>query len=213
MLDPDPPLDLVALDGVTRIGSGKVRELYAVGDDLLLLVASDRISAFDVVLPTEVPGKGQVLTGMSAFWFERLADLVPTHVVSTDPRTYGHGLERHAEALHARSMLCRRAEPLPIECVARGYLAGSGWQEYRTGGTVCGIPLPEGLRESDRLPEVLFTPATKAERGDHDENIDFDRPARSGPTIAAARPRTRSSAGSSWPTPSSSSAWWTASWS
>lgn len=169
-------LDLSALpllDGVTRIGSGKVRELFAVGEDLLLLVATDRISAFDVVMPTPIPDKGAVLTGMTAFWLDLLADVVPNHLVSVDPRDFPLGLDAHADVLAGRSMLCRRAQPLAIECVARGYLAGSGWKEYQASQTVCGIPLPDGLVESDRLPEVLFTPATKAAVGDHDENIDF----------------------------------------
>ena len=166
---------LAALDGVTPMGSGKVRELYSVGDDQLLLVASDRISAFDVVMPTDVPDKGKVLTGMTAFWLDRLADVVPNHLLTTDPSAFGHGLGAFADVLRGRSMLCRRAEPLAIECVARGYLAGSGWKEYRSAGTVCGIPLPDGLVESARLPDVLFTPATKAPLGDHDENISFDR--------------------------------------
>jgi phosphoribosylaminoimidazole-succinocarboxamide synthase len=174
MLDLD---GLTALDGVTRVGSGKVRELFAVGDDALLLVASDRISAFDVVLPTEVPDKGKVLTGMTAFWLDRLADVVPNHLLATDPAAFGHGLDAFAEVLRGRSMLCRRAAPLAIECVARGHLAGSGWAEYRATGSVCGIPLPEGLEESAELPVPLFTPATKAEAGAHDENISFEQAA------------------------------------
>jgi phosphoribosylaminoimidazole-succinocarboxamide synthase len=167
-------LDLSALPGLTRLGSGKVRELYAVGDDHLLLVASDRVSAFDVVLPTPIPDKGRVLTGITAWWLrEALADLVPNHLVSTDVADLPPSLAAHAEELRGRFMLCRRAEMLPVECVARGYLAGSGWKEYRVSGRVCGIPLPQGLRESDALPEPIFTPATKAEEG-HDENISFD---------------------------------------
>ncbi|CAN5170901.1 phosphoribosylaminoimidazolesuccinocarboxamide synthase [soil metagenome] len=176
----EPPMDLTPLtllDGVTRLGAGKVRELFAVGDDQLLLVASDRISAFDVVLPTLIPDKGKVLTGMTAFWLRQLAGVVPDHLLAVDPVAFGHGLEAHADLLAGRSMLCRRAEPLAIECVARGYLAGSGWKEYQADGTVCGIPLPSGLRESEQLPEVLFTPATKAAVGDHDENISFERAA------------------------------------
>ncbi len=168
---------LSALPDVTRIGSGKVRELYAVGTDHLLLVATDRISAFDVVMPTAIPDKGKVLTGMTAFWLKRLGDVVPTHLVSTDPLQFGHGLEAFAAQLHGRSMLCHRAQPLAIECVARGYLAGSGWKEYRSSGTVCGIPLPEGLQESAALPQPIFTPATKADVCDHDENISFERAA------------------------------------
>jgi len=141
----------------THVGSGKVRELYALDDDRLLLVASDRISTFDVVLPTEIPDKGRVLTGLSAFWFAQTADLVPNHLLAL--RSDG------------RSSECSRLEMLPIECVVRGYLAGSGWKDYLATGEVCGHRLPEGLTESDRLPEPLFTPATKAQTG-HDENID-----------------------------------------
>ena len=150
-------------DAVAHVGSGKVRELYALEEDRLLLVASDRISTFDVVLPTEIPDKGRVLTGLSGYWFTVLAPIVPNHML--DIRDDG------------RSMECRRLEMLPIECVVRGYLAGSGWKDYRASGEVCGHRLPGGLRESDRLPEPIFTPATKAEIGDHDENVDFDRAA------------------------------------
>ena len=168
-------LDVITqLDTVTRVGAGKVRELFAVGEDHLLLVASDRLSAFDVVMPTPIPDKGKVLTATTAFWLGQLTDVVPNHLVSTDPATFPGGLEQFADVLHGRSMLCRRARPLTIECVARGYLAGSGWKEYRASRTVCGIPLPDGLQESSRLPEPIFTPATKAQMGDHDENIDFD---------------------------------------
>ena len=168
--------DLADLPGVARLGSGKVRDLYAV-DDYLLLVASDRVSAFDVVLPTPIPSKGEILTRISAFWFARLAHLVPNHLVTIDVRAFPPPLDTLADRLAGRTMLCRRAEMLPVECVARGYLAGSGWKEYQASGTVCGIPLPPGLRESDRLPEPIFTPATKATIGDHDENIDFARAA------------------------------------
>ncbi len=143
-------------EAVAHLGSGKVRELYALDDDRLLLVASDRISTFDVVLPTEIPDKGRVLTGLSAFWFARTQDVCPNHLIVL--RSDGRSLE------------CRRLEMLPIECVVRGYLAGSGWKDYQAGGEVCGHALPEGLQESDRLPEPIFTPATKAQTG-HDENI------------------------------------------
>jgi phosphoribosylaminoimidazole-succinocarboxamide synthase len=144
-------------DAAVHLGSGKVRELYGLGDDRLLLVASDRISTFDVILPTEVPDKGRVLTGLSAFWFARTRELVPNHLLAV--REDGRSLE------------CRRLEMLPIECVVRGYLSGSGWHDYvRTGG-ICGHALPAGLRESERLPKPIFTPATKAQSG-HDENID-----------------------------------------
>jgi phosphoribosylaminoimidazole-succinocarboxamide synthase len=167
--------DLAGLSGVERIGSGKVRELYAVGDDLLL-VATDRISAFDVVLPSTIPDKGAVLTGLSAFWFDSLAGIVPDHRLTTDVERFPPVLAPHRASLRGRAMLCRRARPLPIECVARGYLAGSGWQEYQGDGRVCGIALPAGLRESEQLPEPIFTPARKATEG-HDENISLARAA------------------------------------
>ena len=145
--------------------SGKVRDLYELPDGRLLLVASDRMSAFDVVLPTEIPDKGRVLTGLSRFWFRETAGIVPNHLRST---------EVDDPALRGRSMICQRAEVVPIEAVVRGYLSGSAWKEYQAVGTVCGAALPPGLRESDRLPEPIFTPATKADQGAHDENIDFD---------------------------------------
>jgi phosphoribosylaminoimidazole-succinocarboxamide synthase len=160
--------------------SGKVRDLYAVGDDRLLLVASDRLSAFDVVLPTEIPDKGRVLTGLSRFWFSETADIVPNHLVGTAPSDLPAGfLEDPAAAaeLRGRMMLCRRVEVLPIEVIVRGYLAGSGWKDYQRTGAVCGIPLAAGLRESERLPEPLFTPSTKAEEG-HDENITVEEAGR-----------------------------------
>ena len=165
---------LEAADGVTRIGSGKVRELYAVGD-ALLLVASDRISAFDVVLPTPIPDKGKVLTGLTDFWLDHLSGIVADHRITTEVDEFPAVLKPYAEQLRGRAMLCRRAEVVPVECVARGYLAGSGWKEYRAGQTVCGVALPSGLQESAELPEPIFTPATKAELGDHDENIPFER--------------------------------------
>jgi phosphoribosylaminoimidazole-succinocarboxamide synthase len=160
--------------------SGKVRDLYAVGADRLLLVASDRLSAFDVVLPTVIPDKGRVLTGLSRFWFERTADIVPNHLLGTRPDDLPAGVVPSAEAadeLRGRMMLCRRVDVLPIEVIVRGYLAGSGWKDYTRTGAVCGIPLPSGLRESERLPEPLFTPSTKAEQGAHDENIGLDEAA------------------------------------
>src|SRR5690242_17718932 len=159
------------------IRSGKVRDLYAVSDDRLLLVASDRLSAFDVVLPTPIPDKGRVLTGLSRFWFDRTADLVANHLVGVAPEEMPGGIdEATATDLRGRIMLCRRVQPLPIEVIVRGYLAGSGWKDYGRTGAVCGIPLPAGLRESDRLPEPLFTPSTKADEG-HDENISIDQAA------------------------------------
>ena len=148
------------------VRSGKVRDLYALPDGRLLLVASDRISAFDVVLPTEIPDKGRVLTGLSRFWFAQTTGIVPNHLLGTDAGGDGE--------LRGRVMVCRPTQVVPIEAVVRGYLAGSGWKEYRERGTVCRIALPAGLRESDRLPGPIFTPATKAELGAHDENIDFD---------------------------------------
>jgi phosphoribosylaminoimidazole-succinocarboxamide synthase len=152
---------------------GKVRDLYEVDDSHLLMVTSDRISAFDVVLPTPIPDKGRVLTGLSLFWFERTAGLVPNHLVAADVEALPPAFREHRDELAGRSMLVRRAEMIPVECVARGYLSGSGWKEYRASGSVCGIALPTGLRESDRLPEPIFTPATKAETG-HDENISLE---------------------------------------
>jgi len=163
------PLLETALDGLTLHRRGKVRDVYEVGNDLLI-VATDRISAFDYVLGSGIPDKGKVLTQLSAFWFERVGDLVPHHLISWDAGTYPDAARRHAEVLRGRSMLVRRTEPIPVECVARGYLSGSGWKEYQQSGSVCGIELPPGLRESDRLPEPIFTPATKADSG-HDENI------------------------------------------
>ncbi len=155
-----------------HFASGKVRDVFSLGDRLLI-VASDRISAFDCILPNGIPGKGRVLTQMSVFWFEMLRDLVPTHFLTADVDEYPDELEAFREQLAGRSMLVRRAEMFPIECVARGYLSGSGWKEYREHGTICGIPLPPGLRESDRLPEPIFTPATKAQSG-HDENVSLE---------------------------------------
>jgi len=157
------------------IRSGKVRDLYAVGEDRLLLVASDRLSAFDVVLPTAIPDKGRVLTGLSRFWFDRTGSIIPNHVIATDPASVPDGMDADArEELRGRMLLCRRAIVLPIEIVVRGYLSGSGWKEYRSNGAICGEALPPGLRESDRLPEPILTPATKAPLGEHDINIDFD---------------------------------------
>jgi phosphoribosylaminoimidazole-succinocarboxamide synthase len=158
-------------DGFVR--SGKVRDLYAVDDERLLLVASDRISAFDIVLPTAIPDKGRVLTGLSRFWFGETACLVPNHLLATDPARLPAPLHPHLAGLRGRMMLCRRVEVLPVECVVRGYLSGSGWKDYSAGGVVSGIRLPVGLRESDRLPAPVFTPSTKAERG-HDQPISFD---------------------------------------
>ena len=161
------------IEGVRLLARGKVRDIYDLGDQLLF-IASDRISAFDVVLPNGIPDKGRVLTGISMFWFEMMSDLVPHHVISADVETYPEVLKPHADMLRGRSMLVQKLAMFPVECVVRGYLAGSGWKEYQEMGTVCGIGLPEGLRQAERLPEVIFTPATKAESG-HDENIPFAR--------------------------------------
>jgi phosphoribosylaminoimidazole-succinocarboxamide synthase len=155
-----------ALTDLTLHSSGKVREMYEVDDDLLM-VASDRISAYDVIMPTLIPDKGRVLTQMSLFWFDSTRDICPNHFVSEDV----------PEEVAGRAIRVRRLDMYPVECVVRGYLAGSGWKEYRESGAVCGITLPGGLQESDRLPEPIFTPATKAEIGDHDENVDFERAA------------------------------------
>ena len=157
-------------------GRGKVRDIYQVGDQLLL-VATDRISAFDYVLGSGIPDKGKVLTQLSAFWFERMGELVPHHMITIDTAEFPAALQPHAGTLRGRSMLCRRTRPIPIECVARGYLSGSGWKEYQKTGRVCGIALPKGLKESDRLPEPIFTPATKEESG-HDINISEDEAAK-----------------------------------
>jgi phosphoribosylaminoimidazole-succinocarboxamide synthase len=163
------PLLETALSGLTLHRRGKVRDVYEVGNDLLI-VTTDRISAFDYVLGSGIPDKGKVLTQLSAFWFERMGDLVPHHLLSTDVRDFPAALAPHADTLRGRAMLVRRTDPVQVECVARGYLSGSGWKEYQQTGSVCGVKLPAGLRESDRLPEPIFTPATKAESG-HDENI------------------------------------------
>ncbi len=160
---------LASATGLHRLAAGKVRERYAVGDDLLL-VATDRVSAFDAVLPTPIPEKGRVLTGLTAFWLDLLK--LDDHRITTDIDAMPEIVRQHAGQLRGRSMLCRRAEPLPVECVARGYLAGSGWKAYQSSGGICGVALPPGLRESDALPEPIFTPATKASSG-HDENVDF----------------------------------------
>jgi phosphoribosylaminoimidazole-succinocarboxamide synthase len=155
------------------VRAGKVRDLYDLASDRLLLVASDRLSAFDVVLPTPIPDKGRVLTGLSRFWFAETADLVSNHLLGTDPAALPPAFAPAGGELRGRSMICRRLQIIPVECVVRGYLAGSGWKDYRATGRVSGIALPAGLRESDRLPAPIFTPSTKAEAG-HDEPIDFD---------------------------------------
>ncbi len=161
--------DLKSLPLVAR---GKVRDNYAVGDDRLLMIASDRLSAFDVVMGEPIPGKGELLTRMALFWFERLRHIVPNHLTGADPESVV-GVDERAQ-IRGRAMLVKRLQPLPVEAVVRGYLAGSGWKEYQAGGQVCGVVLPPGLKNASRLPEPIFTPATKAAMGEHDENIDFE---------------------------------------
>ena len=165
----------MTLKGLNLVKQGKVRDLYMT-DAGVLMVASDRISAYDVVLPTPIPHKGAVLTGLSVFWFDKLKGVVPNHLISTTPDDFPPEAKEHADALRGRTMLVKPAEVVPIECVARGYITGSGWKEYRVSQSVCGISLPAGLKESEKLPEPIFTPATKEEEG-HDENIDFERAA------------------------------------
>jgi phosphoribosylaminoimidazole-succinocarboxamide synthase len=155
-------------------GRGKVRDIYDLGDTLLI-VATDRISAFDVVMPNPIPDKGMVLTQISRYWFEAVKDLIPNHLISTEVEDFPEVCRPYREVLAGRTMWVKKAEPLPVECVVRGYLSGSGWGEYQTGGAVCGITLPKGLVESSKLEEPIFTPATKAEAGAHDENISFEQ--------------------------------------
>ena len=163
--------------GLSLRQRGKVRDIYDLGDSLLM-IATDRLSAFDVVMPDPVPDKGKVLTQISLFWFDVMKDLVPNHVITGDVEVYPEACRPYAEALRGRSMLVKKAAPLPIECVVRGYLSGSGWKSYQQNRSLCGIRLPDGLLESDRLYEPVFTPSTKAEIGLHDENIDFDQAAK-----------------------------------
>ena len=211
------------LGSVPRYSRGKVRDVYA-ADDRLLIVATDRLSAFDCVLPTGIPDKGRVLTQISIFWFDFLRDLVPTHFLTADVNQYPAALAPFREQLDGRSMLVKRARMIEVECVARGYLAGSGWKEYRERGSVCGIRLPAGLKESDQLPEPIFTPATKAQSG-HDENVSFEHVSSSiGSGLAAklarfdagnlpARRRATPRRGAlSLPTPSSNSDSWATNW-
>ena len=161
------------IDGLPAPRRGKVRDIYET-DDYLLIVATDRVSAFDVVLPDGIPGKGQVLTQVSGFWFGQLADLVPHHLISLEVADFPAACQPYRDQLAGRSMLVEKAEPLPVECIVRGYLAGSGWKEYGQTQSVCNIRLPAGLRESEELPAPIFTPSTKAPEGEHDENIAFD---------------------------------------
>ena len=167
------PLLQSTLHSLPLLSRGKVRENYAVGDDLMLMVATDRISAFDVIMAEPIPGKGEILTRMARFWFGLLADVVPNHLTDIDPETVVAPAER--EQVRGRAMVVRRLRPLPIEAVVRGYLAGSGWKDYQQTGAVCGVALPAGLKQASQLPAAIFTPATKAELGEHDENIAFDR--------------------------------------
>ena len=164
----------MALDEIRPDSQGKVRDIYDAGDNLLM-VATDRISAYDFILPDEIPFKGEVLNRISAFWFDKFADLVPNHLVSIDPADYPEQFAPYKSYLAGRSMLVRRAETIPVECIVRGYLTGSGKKTYDADGTVCGIHLPAGLTEASKLPEPIFTPSTKAAIGDHDENISYDR--------------------------------------
>lgn len=170
---PTPILLETNMPTLQLVARGKVRDVYAI-DDKLIIVATDRISAFDYVLATGIPDKGRVLTQLSVFWFDFLKDLTPTHFLTADVREYPAAARPYRDQLEGRSMLVKRARMVDIECVARGYLSGSGWREYCQSGTVCGIPLPAGLQESDRLPEPIFTPATKSQTG-HDENISFEQ--------------------------------------
>jgi phosphoribosylaminoimidazole-succinocarboxamide synthase len=160
------------LGEIPLLGRGKVRDLYAIGGNLLL-VATDRISAFDHILATGIPGKGKILTQLSLFWFELLRDIVPNHLITADVSEYPSALRMYSDQLRGRSMLVKRAAMFPVECVARGYLAGSGWKEYRVSQSACGVALPAGLKDGSRLPEPTFTPATKSPDGAHDENISF----------------------------------------
>jgi phosphoribosylaminoimidazole-succinocarboxamide synthase len=168
---PEAPLFESRLESLPLLHRGKVRDLYAVGEDKLLVVQTDRLSAFDVILPTPIPGKGHVLTALSAFWFAKLAHVVPNHLTGIDPASVVGPSER--AQVNGRSFVVKRLEPLPIEAVVRGYIAGSGWKDYGRSGAICGIPLPPGLPEASKLPHPIFTPASKAPAGAHDENISF----------------------------------------
>ena len=159
---------------LSLVKRGKVRDVYEINGKLLI-VASDRMSAFDVVMDDPIPDKGRILTGISIFWFKQMESVVENHIISTNPDEYPEVCRKYSAQLEGRSMLVKKADPLPVECIVRGYLSGSGWEEYLSKGTVSGIPLPKGLRESDQLPETIFTPSTKAESGMHDENITFEQ--------------------------------------
>ena len=168
------PLYESTIKSLPLLGRGKVRDMYALGDDRLLIVTTDRLSAFDVVLPDPIPDKGEVLNEMSNFWFRKLAHIVPNHLNGAAPDKVIKGADEAAQ-VRGRAVVVKRLKPLPVEAVVRGYLIGSGWKDYQQTGAVCGIPLPKGLQQADKLPEVIFTPATKAEAGAHDENISFER--------------------------------------
>ena len=168
-----PVLTTTNLPGIPLRARGKVRDVYSIGKDRLLIIATDRISAFDYILATGIPDKGRLLTAMSLFWFDFLKDVTPNHLVSANVDEYPSSLHPFRDQLEGRSMLVRRANMVDVECVARGYISGSGWKDYKRTGAICGIPLPAGLKESDKLPEPIFTPATKAQTG-HDENVSFD---------------------------------------
>ncbi len=159
--------------GMKLIKRGKVRDVYDIGDGLLI-VATDRISAFDVIMPDPVPEKGKILTAISLFWFEIMESIVPNHLISGKAEDYPEICKPYTDILNGRSMFVKKAEPLPVECIVRGYLSGSGWKEYKASGSVCGIELPQGLKESDKLPDIIFTPSTKEEQGAHDMNIDYE---------------------------------------
>ena len=167
------PVYETSIRSLPLLGRGKVRDIYAVGEDKLLIVTTDRLSAYDVILPTPVPEKGRVLTELANFWFGRLASIVPNHLTGIDPETVVAPDER--EQVRGRAIVVKKMQTLPVEAVVRGYLEGSGWKEYSEGGKVCGVPLPPGLKRASKLPEPIFTPATKAEAGHHDENISFER--------------------------------------
>jgi phosphoribosylaminoimidazole-succinocarboxamide synthase len=168
---PEKTLFESSLKSLPFLHRGKVRDLYAVGDDKLLVIQTDRLSAFDVILPTPVPGKGRVLTALSHFWFEKLGHVIPNHLTGIEPETVVAANERDQVA--GRAMVVRRLKPVLVEAIARGYIIGSGWKDYQKTGTICGIPLPAGLREAEKLPQPIFTPSTKAALGAHDENIPF----------------------------------------
>ncbi len=180
----NPPLYESTIRSLPLLGRGKVRDIYAIGGDKMLIVTTDRLSAFDVILPDPIPGKGEVLTAMANFWFRKLGHVIPNQLTGIDPETVVAADER--EQVRGRAIVVKRLEPLPIEAVVRGYLIGSGWKDYQATGKVCGIALPAGLRMAQKLPEPIFTPSTKAELGTHDENIDYATVERTiGPALAA----------------------------